>query len=121
MVENLRNVATKIFLSNRCQLGKYITPKHFQGLPSELLFLMKFFAHILGARPLCIHQDLSYGEILAGRPGACLVTKLQKGPYIEIQNNFQNMFHFYALTVYDKRAYIDVHYGGTYRKKTPLQ
>ena len=52
-----------------------------------------------------VDQDLSYGDILAGRPEAWLVTqmffymhaitKFQKGPHIEIQNNFQNMFCFY--------------------------
>ena len=51
-----------------------------------------------------VYQDLSYGGILACRPGAWLVKKIcficmqsqfQKGPHIEIQNNFQNMFHFY--------------------------
>ena len=46
-----------------------------------------------------VNQDFSNGEILADRPGAWLViffymhaiTKFQKGPHIEIQNNFQNM------------------------------
>ena len=52
-----------------------------------------------------LNQDLSYGEILAGRPAAWLVkiiffvmhaiTKFQKRPHIEIQTNFQNMFGFY--------------------------
>ena len=49
----------------------------------------------------CIDQDLSYGEILAGRPGAWLVfymhaiKKVKKGIYVEIQNDFQNVFEFY--------------------------
>ena len=51
-----------------------------------------------------LDQDLSFDEILAGRPGAWLVfkknymhaiTEFQKIPHIEIQNNFQSMFHFY--------------------------
>ena len=52
-----------------------------------------------------LNQDLSYGEILAGRPGSWLVKKLfflyacyqksKKGTYVEIQNDFQNMFSFY--------------------------
>ena len=52
-----------------------------------------------------IHQDLSYGEILADRPGAWLVKKIyfymhsikkvKKGTYVEIQNYFQSMFSFY--------------------------
>ena len=52
-----------------------------------------------------IDQDLSYGGILVGRPGAWLmkkklfymhaITQFQKGPHIEIENYFQNMFHFY--------------------------
>ena len=29
------------------------------------------------------------------------ITKFQKGPHIEIQNNFKNMFHFVAQTVYE--------------------
>ena len=59
-----------------------------------------------------IDQDLSYGDILASRPEAWLVkkymfymhaiTKFQKVPHIEIQNNFQNTFHFMiALRVYE--------------------
>ena len=49
-------------------------------------------------------QDLSYGEIFAGQPAAWLLKikscyacnhKISKRPYIENQNNFQNMFHFY--------------------------
>ena len=53
---------------------------------------------------LDFYQDLSYGEILAGQPGAWLVKKMfymqaikkfQKGPYIEIQNNSQSMLCFY--------------------------
>ena len=53
-----------------------------------------------------LDQGLSYGEILAGRPEAWLVkqivlmhaiTKFQKGPHIEIQNNFHNMFRFYDI------------------------
>ena len=54
---------------------------------------------------LSIYQDLSYGEILAGRPRAWLVKKhifrmhaikkVKKGTYIEIQNDFQNIFKFY--------------------------
>ena len=56
-----------------------------------------------------IYQDLSYGDILAGQPGAWLVkdmfcmhaiTKFQKEPYIEIQNNIQNIFMI-AFTVYE--------------------
>ena len=43
-----------------------------------------------------IYQDLSYGEILAGGPGAWLVKKIYficikkiiKGTYVEIQNDF---------------------------------
>ena len=56
------------------------------------------------ARIQYIYRDLSYGEILAGRPGAWLVKhyffymhaikKVKKGTYIEIQNDFQNMFKF---------------------------
>ena len=52
-----------------------------------------------------IYQDLSYGEILASRPGAWLVKKtcficmqskqFKKGTYVEIQNDFQNIFNFY--------------------------
>ena len=51
-----------------------------------------------------INQDLSYGEILVGRPGAWLVKeifymhaikKVKKRTYVEIQNDFQNMFTFY--------------------------
>ena len=52
-----------------------------------------------------LYRDLSYGEILSGRPGAWLVKKIffcmhaikkvKKGIYIEIQNDFQNMFKFY--------------------------
>ena len=53
-----------------------------------------------------LDQDLSYGEILAGQPGAWLVKeriffymhaikKVIMGTYIEIQNDFQNMFKFY--------------------------
>ena len=52
-----------------------------------------------------LYQDLSYGEILAGRPGAWLVKKIisnmhaikkvKKGTHVEIQNDFQNMFNFY--------------------------
>ena len=59
-----------------------------------------------------LNQDLSYGEILAGRPGAWLVKKIyfhmhaikkvKKGTYIEIKNNFQNMFRFMiAFMVYE--------------------
>ena len=51
-----------------------------------------------------LDQDLSYGEMLSGQPGAWLeenmlyihaITKFKKGPHIEIQIDFQNMFHFY--------------------------
>ena len=52
-----------------------------------------------------INPDLSYDEILAGRPGAWLVKKKNlyacnnkknyKRTYIEIKNDFQNMFKFY--------------------------
>ena len=51
---------------------------------------------------ILLNQDLSYGDILAGRPGAWLVEKtfficrqVKKGTYVEIQNDFQNMFKFY--------------------------
>ena len=61
-----------------------------------LLLLLLFF----------LHQDLSYGEILAGQPEAWLLKKkkkkfyacnhkISKGLHTEIQNNFQNMFRFY--------------------------
>ena len=53
-----------------------------------------------------LNRNLSYREILAGRPGAWLVKKIffymhaikkvKKGTYIEIQNDFQNMFKFYV-------------------------
>ena len=65
-----------------------------------------------------VNQDLRYGEILAGRPGAWFVKryilyvcnqKNKKGTYFEIQN--------LAFTVYDSRAYTDVFYGGTYPEK----
>ena len=48
-----------------------------------------------------IDNDLSYGEILAGRPGAwlvkqicfiCMQSKKSKGTHVEIQIDFQNMF-----------------------------
>ena len=51
-----------------------------------------------------LYQDLSYDETLAGQPGAWLVKKyviyacnhkISKGPHIEIQKKFQNMFCFY--------------------------
>ena len=52
-----------------------------------------------------LNQDLSYGEILANRPGAWLVKKkksymhaikkVKDETYIEIQNDFQSMFKFY--------------------------
>ena len=52
-----------------------------------------------------LYQDLSYGEILPGWPGAWLVKKnifymhaikkMKKGSHVEIQNDFQNMFKFY--------------------------
>ena len=59
-----------------------------------------------------LHQDLSYGEILASRPKAWLVKKnifnmhaikkVKKGTYVEIQNDFQNMFIFMiAFAVYE--------------------
>ena len=54
-----------------------------------------------------INQDLSYGEILTGRPEAWLVktnilfmhaiTKFQKERQIEVQNNFQDMLGFYDI------------------------
>ena len=72
--------------------------------------LVKFIACYIFSKSsidheLFIDQDLSYGEILAGPPGAWLVKqiffcmhaikKVKKGTYIEIQNDFQNMFEFY--------------------------
>ena len=52
-----------------------------------------------------LYQDLSFGEIFAGRPEAWLVKKIfllcmqsqnfKIGPHIEIQNKFQHMFRFY--------------------------
>ena len=53
---------------------------------------------------MILNQDLSYGEILANRPGAWLmnffktthaIKKVKKQTYVEIQNDFQNMFNFY--------------------------
>ena len=51
-----------------------------------------------------LYKDLSYGEILAGQPGAWLVKfffymhaikKVKKGIYVEIHNDLQNMFKFF--------------------------
>ena len=50
-----------------------------------------------------LDQDLNYGEILAGQPGACEKNmfigmqsqNFKKKPHIEIQTNSQNVFLFY--------------------------
>ena len=52
-----------------------------------------------------MHDSLEYGQTKSGQLGDWLVKKnificmqskkLQKGTYVEIQNDFQNMFNFY--------------------------
>ena len=40
------------------------------------------------------------------------------GTYVEIQNDFQNMFNLYdSFTVNELRDYIDVRYDGIYPEK----
>ena len=47
---------------------------------------------------------------------------LKKGAHVEIQNDFQNMFHFIlAFTIYVLKDYIDICYGGIYPEKNPIK
>ena len=64
----------------------------------------KIFIAILMAKSFCIYQDLSYGEILTGRPGAWLVkiicymhTIIKFKHVLEIILNFNitSLFNFF--------------------------
>ena len=76
-----------------------------------------------------LNQDLSYGDILAGRPGAWLlktnifymhaIKKVLKKHMLKFKTISRTCKIFMiAFTVYEQRAYIDVRYGGTYPRKT---
>ena len=81
---------------------------------------------------ILIDQYLSYGEILASRPGAWIVKKnvfkcmqsqnFKTNLILKFKSMNRTCFVFMiALTVYEKRTYIDARYGGTYPDKKRLQ